>query len=285
MSLLQGYCEGRKELADEVLGFLETSPETLRLLADILWSSGWCDETGEPHAFFPSRWKHRIAVTGETPDVQKSVQKKGSFLRFQTTTNWGVHLAQWNSADDYFQSLSKNSRKKLNWISNKFVQEKVRYEPITGAHQIDRFLAIFRKRWPDSQWENEYYDDFIRIYEYLEKCGKNYSYLMVDSAGNDVAGFMGYFTANAYNLHLFCRTEGLMDKFSPGFYLVWHIIRDLYQKQACPYFFMGPGRFDYKEKYLAQEMPVYRYEKRCLTNLPSMIRLYNRARKQSSRRG
>ena len=51
------------------------------------------------------------------------------------------------------------------------------------------------------------------------------------------------------------------------------------------FFFMGPGKYDYKPAFLARPLPVYRYVKNSFWNLPERLRLRFRLRKELKRRG
>ena len=56
-----------------------------------------------------------------------------------------------------------------------------------------------------------------------------------------------------FNFTHLTRKKGLLDKFSPGFYLTYWIVRQLYAEHPeVRYFFMGPGKYDYKPAFLAK---------------------------------
>ena len=152
MALLQAYTAGRAELARELLEITGTTSEGLSLLANVLWSSAWCDEDALPNELFPSRWKRRMEVVGPAASGT-GVERCNEHFRLKITSNWGLDLTQWSGADDYFKALSKKARKNLSWLKNTYPRLGVRYERIRGAAELDRFLAVFRQRWPDSDWE------------------------------------------------------------------------------------------------------------------------------------
>jgi hypothetical protein len=279
------YADARDTLANELLAMMGENRTAARFMADLLWSGAWCGPDGAPHDLFPGRWRSRREVIGPPEAAVEGIQRVEGFLRFRTTTNWMIDLAQWADTEVYFAALSKKMRKKLGWLRNSYPRLEVRYEPIDTAAQYERFLAIFRQRWPDSDWETRYYDWFVQAMTRWASDGRWYSEIMVDAEGRDVAAFTGYYTGQAYNLHLLCRAEGMLEKYSPGFFLVWHILEHLFAERRVRYCFLGPGRFDYKEKFLAQELPVFRYENISLMNAGGLLKLMNRARAQRRRRG
>jgi hypothetical protein len=113
--------------------------------------------------------------------------------------------------------------------------------------------------------------------------GRNRSCLLRTPDGVVFAGALGYLTDGAFNLHMLTRRDGVLDKYSPGFYLTFWLIRNMLTQDRPVLFLFGPGEFQYKKTFLARELPIYRYERRCLPNVFGVLRLYNRLRKERQR--
>ncbi len=106
----------------------------------------------------------------------------------------------------------------------------------------------------------------------------------MDQEGRDVAACLGYIHRRAFNFsHLTRQDRSPLDKYSPGFYLVFWTIEALYREQTADWFFFGPGDYDYKPGCLGEPFPVYRYERLNPLNLGGLIKLWNRGRKERRR--
>ena len=104
---------------------------------------------------------------------------------------------------------------------------------------------------------------------------------MLDENGSPVTANLGYLNGETFNFTHLTRKKGLLDKFSPGFYLTYWIVRQLYAEHPeVRYFFMGPGKYDYKPAFLAKPLPVYRYERDSILNLFGLMRLHHRLAKE-----
>jgi CelD/BcsL family acetyltransferase involved in cellulose biosynthesis len=77
----------------------------------------------------------------------------------------------------------------------------------------------------------------------------------------------------------------MFDKYSPGNYLAFWIIKNLLESSGHPAFFIfGPGEFEYKKRFLAKALPVYRYERITPANIHGLVRMINRWRKERYKR-
>ena len=285
---LKAYVQGRAELADALRQRLESlspRPDVLRVLPDILWSDSWADADGDPHAFFPSVWAHRRYVIGAPRGDEPGVERCASYARFKTTTNWALDLTVFRDPLDYFDQLSKSMKKKLKRYVNGAERLGLRLERIQNAAQMDRFMQVFIKQFPGTDWEKEHRPSLYEAYALFEELGQSKCYLMIDEHGVDAVAALGYYTGNAYNLHLLARQDSALDFLSPGYCATYALIKEVMEEKRADYFFFGPGYFEYKERFLGRAMPIYRYERRSWTNLHGLIKLYNRARKQHTRRG
>ena len=286
---LRAYVQGRSALAEKLLERLKSvlpNPLDLRrFLPDLLWSDSWADDAGAPHAFFPAIGMHRRYVIGPSLEDEPGVERCGSYCRFKTTTNWALDLNAYRDVDDYFEQLSKSMKKKLKRYVNGAERWGLTLERIQNSAQMDRFLNVFAKQWPGSDWETVYKPCLYEAYAMFEETGCGKCYLMIDEQGVDAVAALGYYTGNAYNLHLLARQDSALDFLSPGYCATYALIKEVMEEKRADYFYFGPGFFEYKERFMAKPMPIYRYERRCLSNLPGLVKLYNRARKQHTRRG
>ena len=57
----------------------------------------------------------------------------------------------------------------------------------------------------------------------------------------------------------------------------------LSENERPDFFFMGPGKYDYKAAFLGQPMAIYRLERNSLSNLFGLIRMYHRAARERRR--
>lgn len=287
--ILNAYARGRAALAEslqERLGRLSSSPKSMpKVLADILWSDSWADDQNVPHSFFPSGWKHRRYVIGAHGSEQSGVERCGKYRRLQTTTNWALDLTAYRDIGDYFEQLSKSMKKKLKRYVNGAERWGLRLEPIQTTGQMDRFMSVFNKQFPQTDWETQSRGCLYEAYQLFQETGCGKCYLMIDEHGVDAVASLGYYTGNAYNLHLLTRQDSALDFLSPSYCATYALIQEVLEEKRAACFFFGPGHFEYKERFLACSMPIFRYETFRLNNLPGLIKLYNRTRKQHTRRG
>ena len=119
------------------------------------------------------------------------------------------------------------------------------------------------------------------IYKELERQGKNFSFLLLDRDGLAVAGNLGYINGESFNFTHLTRRSSELDKFSPGFYLTAYLIEKLFARTPqIKYFFMGPGKYDYKVTFQAKCLPIYRYVKKSWSNIFALLQLYDRRKKE-----
>ena len=286
MDVAEAYCAGRKELAEDILGECGDSPAVLEVLRRTLWSPAFYDPESTPTFFFPSRkWRHRFEVIGFDSASEQVENVGGRYLRLRVNGNWFLPLAEYADADSYFRSLSKKTRKKLRWLRNSYESLRVECTGIGTRQELDEFLQLYLSQWPDSDWGRELREPLVEVYLAMGEQGRNCSCLLRDENGSAVAGALGYLTDRAFNLHMLVRRPGHLDKYSPGFFLTFRLIERFLRDEPRALFLFGPGEFGYKRTFLAQELPIYRYEARNWRNVHGVLRLYNRCRKQRRRGG
>ncbi|NCC50840.1 MAG: GNAT family N-acetyltransferase [Spartobacteria bacterium] len=276
-----GYCAGRQELAHALTDALAGDPHFPEVMRRMLWSPSWADAAGIPHAFYPGKkWKYRTNVVGFEPCAVRLEEIDGTYLRVQTTTNWALDLQPYGNTEAYFAALSKKMRKQLRWLDNVYEREHITVAPVRTEKEILAFVELFRTQWPDSDWCGSLKRSFVRFFRALEEMGKNRGFLLRTRDGTDLAGIMGYMTEHAYNLDLLARRVGEMEKYSPGFYIAFWMVRYFLEEEHPAWIMMGPGEYEYKKRFLATPIPVYRYERKTWRNLPGLIRIKNRYRKE-----
>jgi len=281
ITIQTGYAAGRRELASSLMTELADDPYAPEVMRRMLWSSAWVGPDGCPQPFFPcDKWKYRTAVVGFEPVALTLDSIKSQYLRVQTTTNWMLNLQPFADMEAYFATLSKKMRKQLRWLDNVYKRESVQVIPIRTEQDILAFIDIFKTQWPDSDWSGRLTSSFVRFFLALEALGQHRSFLLRTSDGIDVAGMMGYMTDHAYNLDLLARRVGTMEKFSPGFYLTYWMVKYFLEEEGTDWIVFGPGEYEYKKRFRATPIPIYRYEQKVWQNWMGLMRIKNRYRKE-----
>ena len=279
------YLEGRGQLGAQCLELLKDLPEKERILSHVFWENLWCDEKGEVHSLFcPADPGMRRNVQSFDDPRPPEITRCGSWRRLAVTTNWALEMGKFGTFDAWFEALSAKTRKKLRWLRNALPKEGVSIVPVTGREGFERFEALYAAQFPKYAAGCPGNEGVRRIYEELERQGKSFSFLLLTRSGQPVAANLGYINGTSFNFtHLTRKSSGL-DKFSPGYYLTFRIVEMLYAEHPeVEYFFMGPGKFDYKVAFLARPLPVYRYVKDSIWNLPELLRLRFRLGKERKR--
>lgn len=279
-TLREAYTAGRAELRRQCAAAVAGEPRGTKLLSYLFWENACCRADGEiEYLFHDEGTPSRLNVIGFDPDgILPLVEKTGNYRRLCVTTNWALDLRKFGTFDSWFNALSDKNRKKLRWLRNAVPKQGVRIVPIDSEARFRQFEEIYKEQFPKHPEDNE---GVWKLYRELEARGNNFSRLMLDSEGSAVAGSLGYRNAGSFNFTHLTRKKGALDKFSPGFYLTFHLIQELYSLPEIPhYFFMGPGKYDYKPAFLGEPFPIYRYEKNTFRNLPGLIRLYHRSFKE-----
>ncbi|MDD2236461.1 MAG: GNAT family N-acetyltransferase [Kiritimatiellae bacterium] len=288
---LKAYVEGRAALAlgvqqrlSEDVSSSSSRGSVLRILPDLLWSDSWAEEDGMPHALFPSPTRFRRYVIGPPVAGGGGVERCGEYSRLQTTTNWALDLRLFRDLDEYFSHLSKSMKKKLKRYVNGADRWGLKMERIQTRAHLDRFLKVFSLQFPGANWATTDRSFFYEAYTLFEELGCAKGYLMLDERGVDAVAVLGYYTGRAYNLHLLARQDSSLDFLSPGYCATYALIKEVMEEKRADYFFFGPGHFEYKERFLGSALPIYRYERHSLMNLPGLIRLHHRACRGGVRR-
>lgn len=279
--IARGFCAGRRELAGELISDLRDIKDIEGVIQRLFWTPAWCESGGRPQFFFdPVGRKFRFDAIGFEDGVVGVAQAGSEYLRLAVTSNWYLCLAEYNDFDRYFEALSPKSRKKLRWLMNVYEREKVQFLPVANRADIETFLSIFATQWPESVWVGQWREAFVRVYLRLIEMGRSRSFLVRAASGEYAACSMGFLTEHAYSLGFLARRAGVIEKFSPGFFLSFWMVKRMFETDRPAYFLFGPGEFEYKKTFLAGKLPIYRYERRCWGNMTGILRLYLRAHKE-----
>ena len=285
ISCQDAYLTGRAELALYCQQLIAGQAENRHWLTHVFWENAWCDTDGRPQYLFyqPESWR-RCNVQGFSACRQLAVETIDKYKRLQVTSNWVLPLHQYASAEQWFAELSAKNRKRLRWLRNALPKQKVEIVPLDNEEKFRRFESLFDAQFPRNQLGSDSSRSLWRIYQELIAMGKNFSWLMLDADGEAVAASLGFCQGQACNFTHLTRKPGLLDKYSPGLYLVYWMIEQLYALPQRPaYFFLGPGTYDYKPAFLAVPLPVYRYELNSWRNVFGLLRLYNRCRREENK--
>jgi len=279
------YCAGRKQLAEALQTRLSHDPNILKVLDKTLWSPAYSLPNGTPDFFFlAQKWKYRFDAIGFDPHPLRVDKVHNKYLRLQVSTNWYLNLTEYREISDYFQQLSKKTRKKLRWLQNVYSKQHIQFIPISTDSHLEELMRIYLTQWPNSNLGGELRKTLFNVFFALEEMGKNCSYLVREENGRFFAGSLGYLTDKAFNLMILTRQQGVMDKYSPGFFLTFWLIKKFLANDRIDAFFLGPGEFQYKKIFLGQSLPIFRYETYLWQNFWGVVKLYNRLRKEKRKK-
>ena len=276
------YRNGRRELALHCLELLKEYPERKRILSHVFWENACCGEDGIPQYLFYSPAGYRKMNVQSFDELHApAVESAGGFKRLCVTTNWVLDMASFGCFDGWFAALSDKNRKKLRWLRNALPKQGIRILPVDGEEAFRKFEQLYAEQFPKYAAGSAENNGVWTVYQELIRLGRNFSWIMLDENGSPVTANLGYLNGETFNFTHLTRKKGLLDKFSPGFYLTYWIVRQLYAEHPeVRYFFMGPGKYDYKPAFLAKPLPVYRYERDSILNLFGLMRLHHRLAKE-----
>ena len=283
----KSYLGGRAELGRSCLELLEGLPEKEHILSHVFWENLWCDEEGELHSlFYDPVLKGRQNVQSFDEEAPPEITRRGPWLRLQVTENWVLEMGRFGSLEGWFEALSGKTRKKLRWLRNALPREGISIVPVSGREGFDCFEELYTAQFPKQARDGACREGVRRIYEALEAQGRSFSFLLRTGTGETAAANLGYIEGSSFNFTHLTRKSTELDKYSPGFFLTYKIVEMLYSEHPeVKFFFMGPGKYDYKPAFLARPLPIYRYVKNTFWNLPERLRLRFRLRKELERRG
>ena len=281
-AIQEAYLAERAELGRQCLALLDGFPDARHILSHVFWENFWCGADGVPHPlYYDEELGRRRNVQSFDPPKPPAIETVGRFQRLCVTTNWVLDLGSFGDGETWFRALSDKTRKKLRWLRNALPKAGATVVPIRDEETFRQFEALYGEQFPKRPAGSAANRGVWIIYRELERQNRNFSFLLLDAAGRPVAANLGFIHGKSFCFTHLTRKKGLLDKFSPGFYLTCHLVEELYRtRPGVEYFFMGPGKYDYKPVMLARPLPVYRYERHSLWNLAGLLRLRHRLAKE-----
>lgn len=281
----EAYITGRAELGKHCLELLGDTPEGRKILSHVFWENCLCDEKGELETlFFDSVPAKKFNVQSFDIWRAPAIEKCGKYQRLCVTANWVLEMGKYADLESWFAALSGKTRKKLRWLRNALPKENISIVPINSEERFRLFEKLYSAQFPKYTFGGRENNGVWKIYQELEKQQRNFSFLLLDSENNPVSANLGYIHGSSFHFTHLTRGASILDKFSPGFYLTYWLIQELFRtRPEVKYFFMGPGTYDYKPALLGTPLPIYRYVRNSFCNLPELIRLRWRYRKELRR--
>lgn len=278
----ESYLDSRAELGKACLEIVGNTPAGRRIHSHIFWENFYCDEKGEVKTlFYDSPLAKKQNVQSFDSPQTPAIEKRGGFLRLRVTANWVLEMEKFSDLEAWFSALSGKTRKKLRWLRNALPKENISIVPIDTEERFRLFEKLYAAQFPKYSLGCEDNNGVWKIYQELEKQKRNFSFLLLDAAGNPVSANLGYINGSSFNFTHLTRTSSELDKFSPGFYLTYWLIQELFNtRPEVKCFFMGPGTYDYKPALLGKPLPIYRYVRNTLFNFPELLRLRWRLKKE-----
>lgn len=284
MTIIQeAYLAERAELGKHCLALLDGFPDARHILSHVFWENLWCGADGAPRSlYYEEDLKKRRNVQGFDAPKEPVIETVGAFKRLCVTTNWVLDLGAFGDHETWFRALSENSRKRLRRVHNGLTKAGAVIVPLRDEESFRKFELIYSEQFPKHPAGSSDNRGLQLIYRELEKQGRNFSFLMLDADGGPVTANLGFILGESFCFtHLTRRKQSPLDRFSPGFYLTCHLVDELYRtRPEVKFFFLGPGKYDYKPAMLATPLPVYRYERDSLWNLAGLLRLRHRLAKE-----
>ncbi len=275
------YLNGRSELGRHCLNLLQDIPDGEHILSHVFWENAWCDSGGAVHELFHPLRPGRMNVQSFDAEKAPSMESVDGYRRLRVTENWCLDMKKYGSFETWFQSVARTRRKTLRWLDNTMARENIRIIPVDSEETYGFFESMYAAQFPKYPIGSSANTGVKKIYRELCACGHSYSHIMLDGSGTPAAACLGYINGNSFNFTHLTRRTGVLDKFSPGLYLAYAVIRKLFEERKdVEFFFMGPGRYDYKPAFLAEPLPVYRYEKDSWLNIRGLLRMYSRLCKE-----
>ena len=279
----------RAELIARASQVIAAFPDQEKILETLFWENSWCDKKGnildQYHPHFADK-KFNLATFEAMPEVAE-VEKVPDYRRLAVTSHRVLELTPYPDSEAFFRALSQKNRKKLRWLKNALPAQNVKVVPFDAEKDFDDFEDLYSTQFPKNAKGSARNEGMKAIYKNFFSDGTAAGWKMLYTADGKtipIAFALGFFCGKGFYFTHLTRSEGVLDKFSPGFFLAFQMISDLIDRETPPeMLFMGPGESDYKRHFLGKQFAIYRYEPDSWRNLPGLIRLYHRAWKQKHR--
>lgn len=282
----QVYFRSRIDDAPLMKKVLAVMPGGQKFLEHLLWTNAALDADGSLAAFYaPLPEKGKFNVTGFLPlSGAPAVEKVGDFCRLPVTCHRILALDPFRGEEDFFRALSPKNRKKIRWLRNALPEAGCRIVPMTDDRDFPLFEALYAAQFPKYPVGCPANQALRLMYRELFRLNRAGCFMLLSDAGEVLAAALGFFGGGGYFFTHLTRSRSAYDKFSPGYFLAYRLIVSIITGHPeTRFFYMGPGDYDYKRAFLGESFPVYRYERRSWRNLPGLIRLHFRCRKERKR--
>ena len=276
------YLAGREALLSECAARLGELALPASALGMVFWDDFFADDAHLPVGLcgrIPP--KGRFTLPDFASGVSPEIERVGEWRRLCVTTTWYLDLEVFGDAGAWFAALSPKNRKKLRWLRNAVPKLGMRISPLVTDADFADFFELYLAQFPQYRGREAELRGVREIYRLLDGQGKGCSRILRDENGAAVAATLAYRGGEAVFYTHLTRSSGDYNKYSPGYYLTFAFIDELFAAPERPgIFFMGPGYYDYKSALGGVPAPVFRYERAVWSNLFGLIRLRHRAAKE-----
>ena len=277
------YCAGRREDAAAMRELIRDLGDPGRLLEYVFWANAVTDAAGNLETFYaPLDPKKKFnAVSFDPADTRPEIRRTPDFACLRVTLHRALELGNFAGPEAFFAALSPKNRKKLRWLRNAVPAQGIQVVPLETPAQFDAFERLYCAQFPKYAPGGPANTALRRIYGEFHRQGRSFSFLLLGPDGTPLAAALSYLTSDSCCFTHLTRGSGQYDKFSPGYYLTYRMLAELLTaRREIRFFFMGPGDYDYKRAFLGTPLAIYRFERRSLFNLPGLLRLRFRLRKE-----
>ena len=280
--LAAAYLAGRADLAAACRRRLEEKDLPVSALEAVFWEARYADD-----AHLPVSWDGSALPRGKfnAPDFSSpcscEIEAAGPWRRLCVTTTWHLKLGGRSGSEAWFETLSGKNRKKLRWLRNALPKLGAQILPLESDASFASFEKLYCEQFPKHEAGSPAMLALREIYRELEARKLSFSRMLVDRDGSVLAAALAYVNGRSLFYTHLTRTRGEYDKYSPGYYLTYAVIREALETRAeLEHFFMGPGEYDYKSALGGSPSPVFRYERAKWSTFFGLLRLRHRAAKE-----
>ena len=277
------YCAGRREDAAAMREIIRDFGEPERRLEHVFWANAVMEADGKISSFYaPLNVKKKFnAVSFDPADTRPEIRKTPDFACLRVTLHRVLELGRFAGPEAFFAALSPKNRKKLRWLRNAVPAQGIRIVPLEDAGQFDLFERLYSAQFPKYAAGGPDNAAVRAMYAEFRRQERSFCFLLVAPDGEPLAAALSYLTPDSCCFTHLTRGQTRYDKFSPGYYLTYRMLTELLaNRPEIRFFFMGPGDYDYKRAFLGTPLAIYRFERRSVFNLPGLLRLRHRLRKE-----
>ena len=277
------YCAGRRADAAAMRELVRDFEAPEQQLRHVFWDNAVLGDDGGLETFYAplDQKKKFTALSFDPVTAPPEIRRTADFAYLRVNSHRVLELGEFSGPEAFFAALSRKNRKKLRWLRNAVPAQGIRFAPLETPEQFAMFARLYGAQFPKYPPDSADNTATRRIYGEFHRLGRSFSFLLLAPDGAPLAASLSYLTADSCFFTHLTRARGEYDKFSPGYYLTYRVISELLTaKPEIRFFFMGAGDYDYKRAFLGAPLAIYRFERRSLRNLPGLLRLRFRLRKE-----